>query len=115
MDDGTDFYRVPAGMIYVLALIILLIFVVFVVRSMALATANREASQIAKSKAGSTFLMTYIALVVLFIIEWVLCWLTLGTVSTAGMVLSMQNIVFGVVYLLIDFHWTQSVRAWGQA
>lgn len=115
LDDGTEYDRAPAGMIWGLVLVLLLIFVIFVVRSMALASANKEVSQIGKAKAGSMFLMTYIALVVLVILEWVLLWLTLGKYSTGAMAYVMENIVGGLVYLLVDFHWTQSVRSWGQA
>lgn len=107
--------RVPAGLCWALGLVLLLIFVVFVYRSFALAAANKEVSQIGKAKAGGVFLMTYIALVVLVVLEWILLWLTLGKLNAGAAYFVGQNMLGGFVYLLVDLHWTQSVRAWGQA
>jgi hypothetical protein len=91
----------------------LIFLVLTIIRSNALAQANKEVNQMMKAKCDMLFLMTFLGYVVVEVLVWVLMWLTLGKYGYMAYV--WQTIWGGIVWLLVEFHWNGVVRAWSKA
>ena len=93
-------------------LVTLIFTVAVLVRVMQLSKANSENSPMARKGIYMAFMGTYVLYVVAEVIVWALHWMTF---SWWLMPFVMNQIVMGLVWLMVEFHWLQVIKAWGMA